>query len=162
MSSVVAPAVELILVDFHSSSTTFPTFVLSIFVLGFAVGPLLLPPLSELYGRVIVYNVTNVLFVVFTILCAVSHNEAMLLGFRFLSGFAGVATISIGPASIADIMPREKRGKAVSLWAVGTVIGPMVGPIIGGYVAEVLGWRWIFWIISIIVSPLTQSKLSSR
>ncbi|KAL7952707.1 cycloheximide resistance protein [Trichoderma compactum] len=132
-SSVVAPAVELILVDFHSSSTTFPTFVLSIFVLGFAVGPLLLPPLSELYGRVIVYNVTNVLFVVFTILCALSHNEAMLLGFRFLSGFAGVATISIGPASISDIMPREKRGKDVSPWAVGTVIGPMVGPIIGGY-----------------------------
>ncbi|KAL6825362.1 cycloheximide resistance protein [Trichoderma camerunense] len=160
VSSVVAPAVELILVDFHSSSTTFPTFVLSIFVLGFAVGPLLLPPLSELYGRVIVYNATNVLFVVFTILCAVSHNEAMLLGFRFLSGFAGVATISIGPASIADIMPREKRGRAVSLWAVGTVIGPMVGPIIGGYVAEVLGWRWIFWIISIIAGLVTVVALT--
>ncbi|QYT00170.1 MFS transporter/cycloheximide resistance protein [Trichoderma simmonsii] len=160
VSSVVAPAVELILVDFHSSSTTFPTFVLSIFVLGFAVGPLLLPPLSELYGRVIIYNVTNVLFVVFTIMCAVSHNEAMLLGFRFLSGFAGVATISIGPASIADIMPREKRGKAVSLWAVGTVIGPMVGPIIGGYVAEVLGWRWIFWIISIIAGLVTVVALA--
>ncbi|EHK21983.1 uncharacterized protein TRIVIDRAFT_191800 [Trichoderma virens Gv29-8] len=160
VSSVVAPAVELILADFHSSSTTFPTFVLSIFVLGFAVGPLILPPLSELYGRVIVYNITGVLFVGFTILCALSHSEAMLLSFRFLSGFAGVATISIGPASIADIMPREKRGKAVSLWAVGTVVGPMVGPIIGGYVAEVLGWRWIFWIISIIAGLVTIVALA--
>ncbi|KAL7947784.1 cycloheximide resistance protein [Trichoderma barbatum] len=160
VSSVVAPAVELISADFHTSSTTFPTFVLSIFVLGFAVGPLILPPLSELYGRVIVYNVTNVLFVGFTILCALSHNEAMLLSFRFLSGFAGVATISIGPASIADIMPREKRGKAVSLWAVGTVVAPMVGTIIGGYVAEVLGWRWIFWIISIIAGVVTIVALA--
>lgn len=165
VSSVVAPAAELISAHFHTSSTTFPTFVLSIFVLGFAFGPLLLAPLSELYGRVIVYHATNVLFVVFTVLCALSQNEAMLLSFRFLSGFAGVATISIGPASIADMMPREKRGKAVSLWAVGTVVGPMIGPVIGGYVAEVLGWRWIFWVISITVSwrqLLNSSKSSWR
>ncbi|KAK9442372.1 cycloheximide resistance protein [Metarhizium brunneum] len=160
VSSVVAPAAELISTDFHTSSTSFPTFVLSIFVLGFAFGPLLLAPLSELYGRVIVYHATNVLFVVFTVLCALSQNEAALLSFRFLSGFAGVATISIGPASIADMMPREKRGRAVSLWAVGTVVGPMIGPVIGGYVAEVLGWRWIFWIISITAGLVTIIALA--
>jgi multidrug resistance protein len=138
--------------DFNTTSTTFATFVVSIFVLGFACGPLLLAPLSELYGRVIIYNVTNVLFLAFTVMCAVSENESMLLAARFLSGFAGVATITIGSGTIADIMPREKRGKAVSIWSVGTILGPMVGPIIGGYVARAFGWRWMFWVISIVVS----------
>jgi multidrug resistance protein len=149
---MLAPGVELVMEDFNTKSTTFATFAVSIFVLGFACGPLFLAPLSELYGRVIIYNVTNVLFLGFTIMCAVSQNESMLLAARFLSGFAGVATITIGSGTIADIMPREKRGKAVSIWSVGTILGPMVGPIIGGYVAQVAGWRWMFWVISIAVS----------
>lgn len=149
---MLAPGVQLVMQDYNTDSTTFATFVVSIFVLGFACGPLLLAPLSELYGRVIVYNITNLLFLAFTCLCALSQNQSMLLAFRFLSGFAGVATITIGSGTIADIMPREKRGKAVSIWSVGTILGPMVGPIIGGYVAEVAGWRWMFWAISIAVS----------
>lgn len=149
---MLAPGVQLVMEDFNTNSSTFATFVVSIFVLGFACGPLLLAPLSELYGRVIIYNTTNVFFLAFTILCAVSQNPSMLLAFRFLSGFAGVATITIGSGTIADVMPREKRGKAISIWSVGTILGPMVGPIIGGYVAEVAGWRWMFWVISIAVS----------
>lgn len=149
---MLAPGVELVMEEFSTKSTTFATFVVSIFVLGFACGPLFLAPLSELYGRVIIYNVANILFLGFTIMCAVSQNGSMLLAARFLSGFAGVATITIGSGTIADIMPREKRGKAVSIWSVGTILGPMVGPIIGGYVAQVAGWRWMFWIVSIAVS----------
>lgn len=149
---MLSPAVQQVMQEFNTSSTTFATFVVSIFVLGFACGPLILAPLSELYGRVLIYNVTNVLFCCFTVGCALSRGQSMLLAFRFLSGFAGVATITIGSGTIADLMPREKRGKAVSIWSVGTILGPMVGPIIGGYVTEVLGWRWMFWVISIVVS----------
>lgn len=149
---MLAPAVQLIMSDFNTESTKFATFSVSIFVLGFASGPLLLAPLSELYGRVLIYNVTNVLFLLFTMICAVSKNSGMFLTFRFLSGFVGVATITIGSGTIADLMPKEQRGKAVSIWSVGTILGPMVGPIIGGYVTEVAGWRWMFWAISIVVS----------
>lgn len=121
-------------------------------MLGFASGPLLLAPLSEVYGRTVVYHVTNVLLIVFTVLCAIAWSEASLLAFRFLSGFVGVATITIGSGTIADIMPKEERGKAVSIWSVGTVVGPMIGPIIGGAITESLGWRWMFWIMSAVVS----------
>ncbi|KAH6643449.1 major facilitator superfamily domain-containing protein [Truncatella angustata] len=151
VSSMLAPAVQLVMKDFRTTSTSFATFVISIFVLGFACGPLVLAPMSELYGRVLIYNITNALFLCFTILCALSLNETMLLVFRFFSGFVGVATISIGSGSIADMMPREKRGLAVSIWSIGTILGPMVGPIIGGYVTEVAGWRWMFWVIAIAV-----------
>ena len=115
VSSMLAPGVQLVMKDFNTSSTTFATFVVSIFVLGFACEPLLLASLSELYGRVIIYNITNVLFLSFIILCAVSQNQSMLLAFRFLSGFTGVATITIGSGTIADIMSREKRDKTVSV-----------------------------------------------
>ncbi|KAF1952477.1 MFS general substrate transporter, partial [Byssothecium circinans] len=150
VSSMLAPAVPLVTSEFHTTSTLFPTFVVSIFVLGFASGPLILSPLSEIYGRVAVYHTTNVLFIAFIILCAVSQSAAMLLAFRFLSGFVGVATIAIGPGSIADLVPRERRGRAVSIWAVGTILGPMVGPIVGSYITEVAGWRWMFWVIAIV------------
>ena len=149
---MIAPAVQLIMDDYHSTSTIFATFSVSIFVLGFASGPLILAPLSELYGRVVIYNVTNVLFLVFTMLCAVSPNESTFLTLRFLSGFSGVATITIGSGTIADLMPKEERGKAVSVWSVGTILGPAVGPVIGGYITEVAGWRWMFWAISVAVS----------
>lgn len=156
VSSMLAPGVELIMTEFNTDSTTFATFVVSIFVLGFSCGPLLLAPLSEIYGRVIIYNITNVLFLIFTILCALSTGPSMLLIARFLSGFVGVATITIGSGTIADIMPKEQRGKAVSVWSVGTILGPMIGPIVGGYVAQAWGWRWMFWLISIVVSNRTS------
>ncbi|KAK8013883.1 major facilitator superfamily transporter [Apiospora arundinis] len=155
VSSMLAPAVQSVMRDFGTASPRFATFVVSIFVLGFACGPLVLAPLSELYGRVVVYHGTNVLFCAFTVACALARDEAQLLAFRFLSGFAGVATITIGSGTIADIMPRERRGTAVSVWSVGTILGPMVGPIIGGYVADVAGWRWMFWIMAMVVGVVT-------
>ncbi|KAK2040150.1 major facilitator superfamily transporter [Colletotrichum somersetense] len=151
VSSMLAPAVPQLMAEFKSTSSTFATFVVSIFVLGFACGPLLLAPLSELYGRVPVYNATNVVFLAATVMCGISRGESMLLFFRFLSGFAGVATITIGSGTIADLMPRDERGRAVSIWSVGTILGPMIGPVIGGSVTERMGWRWMFFVIAIVI-----------
>ncbi|KAF6814490.1 major facilitator superfamily transporter [Colletotrichum sojae] len=139
VSAMLAPAVPLVMKEFHTDSETFETFVVSI----------------ELYGRMIVYNVTNVLFLAATILSGFSRNEGMLLSFRFFSGFTGVATITIGSGTIADIMPRERRGKAVSIWSVGTILGPTIGPIVGGAVTEADGWRWVFWAVSIVIAAVT-------
>ncbi|KAL8393893.1 hypothetical protein RB599_006105 [Gaeumannomyces hyphopodioides] len=151
VSTMLAPAVPLVMADLGTDSSAFATFVVSIFVLGFACGPLVLAPLSELYGRVPVYNATNVLLVAFTAACALAPSAPALLAFRFLSGFVGVATITAGSGTIADLMPRERRGRAVSIWSVGTVLGPTVGPIIGGKVAATAGWRWMFWTLAILV-----------
>jgi MFS family permease len=84
----------------------------------------------------------------------------MLLDSHFSSGFAGVATITIWSGTIADIIPLGQRGKAVSVWSVGTVFDPMVGPAIGGYVTGVAGWRWIFWASSIGVSWYWYASLA--
>ncbi|KFH43660.1 putative transporter -like protein [Hapsidospora chrysogenum ATCC 11550] len=79
-------------------------------------------------------------------------NIPMLMAFRFLSGVAGVAVITCGSGSIADMMPAEKRGRALSLWSMGPLTGPIVGPVCAGFLVEAKGWRWVFWIITIVVS----------
>jgi multidrug resistance protein len=154
-----APGVPQVMVEFHSTSDLVATFVVSIFVLGFAFGPLVLAPLSELYGRLPVYHTCNILFLIFTIGCAVANNMGMLVAFRFLAGFAGVATVTCGSGTIADLMPVEKRGRAMAFWSLGPILGPIIGPVIGGALCQHVGWRWVFWLIAIAVSSPSLSSL---
>lgn len=151
-SSMMAPGVPQIMKELGSSNDTEATFVVSIFILGFAFGPLFIAPLSELYGRIPIYHVCNSLFVVFSACCALSNGVPMLMAFRFLSGVSGVAVITCGSGSIADMMPPEQRGRAISLWSLGPLTGPVVGPVCAGFLVEAKGWRWVFWIITIVVS----------
>jgi len=88
-------------------------------ILGFAFGPIVLAPISEMFGRLIVYNVSNVLFLCFTVGCALSTSWNMLIGFRFLAGCLGVAPITLGGGTIADLMAVEQRGAAMAIWAIG-------------------------------------------
>ncbi|KAI1147590.1 MFS general substrate transporter [Nemania diffusa] len=154
-SSAFAPGVPLVLAEFNNYSSILATFVVSIFILGFATGPLLIAPLSEMYGRLKIYHCCNVLFVVFTIACAVASSFEQLLAFRFLAGFAGVATVTCGSGSIADMIPREQRGVAISVWSSGPLFGPIVGPVIGGFLVEAKGWRWAFWLVAILAGVFT-------
>lgn len=139
------------MVDFHSSSTLLATFVVSVYILGFAFGPLIVAPLSEHSGRAIVYNMCNVLFLIFNIASAVASNMALLVIFRFLCGVAGVTPTTIGSGTIADLMPAESRGKAMALWSLGPLFGPIIGPVAGGYLIEATSWRWVFWLLAIVV-----------
>lgn len=149
-SSMFAPGIKKILMEFHETSSTTATFLVSIYILGFAFGPLLVAPLSEMYGRAPLYNIGNILFTVFTVGTALSQNTGMLLAFRFLMGLAGSVPITIGSGSIADCMTLENRGKAMSAWALGPLLGPCIGPIAGGYLIRAAGWRWVFWLIVIV------------
>lgn len=138
--------------QFNESSGTTATFLVSIYILGFAFGPLLVAPLSEIYGRRPLYFYGNILFVIFTICTAVSNSIGMLLAFRFLMGLSGAVPITIGSGSIADMMPVEKRGRAMSAWSLGPLLGPCVGPLAGGYLIRAVGWRWVYWLIAIMVT----------
>jgi multidrug resistance protein len=148
-SSFFAPGVPEVLAAFGTTSNIMASFVVSIYILGFAIGPLFIAPVSELYGRNICYHVCNALFVVFTIACAVSNSMGMLTAFRFLAGCAGSAPLTIGGGTIADIFPREQRAGAMAIWAMGPLLGPVVGPVCGGFLVEAKGWRWVFWILAI-------------
>ncbi|KAL0257856.1 hypothetical protein SLS55_007022 [Diplodia seriata] len=122
-SSMFAPGVPQVLKAFHTTNNLVATFVVSVYVLGFAMGPLLIAPLSEMYGRVPLYHAGNCGFLIFTIACAVSNSLGMLLGFRFLAGCFGAACLTIGAGTIADVMPVDKRGGAMAIFAMGPLLG---------------------------------------
>lgn len=141
-SSMFAPGVPELMRDFGSDSDLLATFVVSSFILGFAFGPLIIAPLSELYGRVVVYHVCNVGYIAFTLACAFAPNMGAMIAFRFFQGCWGVAPLTIGGGTIVDMVPPQRRGRIMSAWSIGPLIGPVVGPVAGGFLAEAEGWRW--------------------
>ncbi|KAK1754267.1 major facilitator superfamily domain-containing protein [Echria macrotheca] len=154
-SSMFAPGIPKILAEFHETSSTTATFLLSIYILGFAFGPLFVAPMSEMYGRSLLYHAGNILFAIFSVGAALANSIGMLMAFRFLMGLAGSVPITIGSGSIADIMPVEKRGRAMAAWALGPLLGPCIGPIAGGYLIAAAGWRWVYWLIVIVGGVVT-------
>lgn len=128
-SSVFAPAIEQVMNEFHSSSTELASFIVSVYIIGFCFGPLVIAPLSELYGRTPVYHVCNVFFVVFSVACAVAPSLNSLIVFRLFAGLFGSCPLAIGAGTIADVTPAEHRGKIMAAWVFGPLLGPVIGPI---------------------------------
>jgi multidrug resistance protein len=151
-STMFAPAVPETMREFHSTNVDLAAFVVSVFVLGYAFGPLIIAPMSELYGRIWVYHVNTALFVIFNIACALSSSLPMLIIWRFFAGFAGVTPLTIGSGTISDMFRQDERGRVMSLWTFPVLLGPTVGPIAGSYLGESAGWRWTFWCLAILVS----------
>ncbi|GAM38655.1 hypothetical protein TCE0_033f09553 [Talaromyces pinophilus] len=127
-------------------STEVATLGVSLFVLGFAVGTLIWAPLSELYGRQIVF----------------------LVSYLGLAVFCAGATGGI----IADVFAAEDRGLAMNLFAGAPFLGPTLGPIIGGFLGENAGWVWVqgflatftglIWIVEALVIPETYGPVLLR
>ncbi|CAM1503517.1 Fc.00g011080.m01.CDS01 [Cosmosporella sp. VM-42] len=149
-SSICAPGVPQIMLEFNNDSPELSAIVVSIYVLGFAFGPLLLAPLSEIYGRLPIYHVCNFGFVCFIVCCALAPSLNSLIAFRFLSGIFGSCPITNGGASIADMVRQDKRGAYMGLVSVGPLLGPIVGPVAGGFLSAAKGWRWVFWLVAIL------------
>src|SRR5204862_1676105 len=145
--------------EFHTTNSMIGALSVSIFVLGFTLGPLILSPLSETYGRLMLYHICNVLFVIFTIGCAMSPNMNILILFRFFAGCAGSCPLTLGGGTVADLMDPDKRGGAMSVFAFGGIMGPMLGPVIGGFIAQGLGWRWVFWLVVFMVRRFWIAQL---
>jgi multidrug resistance protein len=148
-SSFFAPGVPQVLRAFDETSNIIAAFVVSVYILGFAIGPLIIAPMSELYGRIWLYNICNLLFVVFNIGCALSTSMGMLIAFRLLAGCAGSAPLTLGGGTIADMFPPEQRAGAMAIWSMGPLLGPVIGPICGGFLVENMSWTWVFWILAI-------------
>ncbi|KAI1284329.1 major facilitator superfamily domain-containing protein [Xylaria sp. FL0933] len=149
-ATMFAPGAAQLSEEFHITNSVIETFTVNIYLLAFAVGPLFLAPLSEVYGRLGVYHVCNVLYIAFTFGCTFSTGVDMFLVFRVFAGLFASGPLSIGGGTIADVTTQSERGKALALWGVGPLLGPVAGPIIGGFVTQAIGWRWTFRLILIL------------
>jgi multidrug resistance protein len=149
-SSVFAPAITDMMQDLTENDVYLSAFVVSSYVLGYAVGPLVVGPLSEIYGRVWLYHICNLLFVGFTCGCAVSHNLRVLAFMRFFAGWGGSSVFTLGPASIADMILPERRGPLLAVIGIMYNLGPAISPVVGSYVNDWRNWRWVFGITALM------------
>ncbi|KAK6386870.1 hypothetical protein LTS17_000134 [Exophiala oligosperma] len=148
-SSMFAPAAGFMAREFDVKQQTLLAFSVSVYVLGYAFGPLVLAPMSEICGRRIVLTCTNIFFVAWQIGCARAPNIGLLVFSRFMAGIGGSGCLTVGAGLIADMFPVAQRGMATSIWSAGPLFGPVVGPICGGFIAQQAGWRWVFWVLLI-------------
>ncbi|KAF9869547.1 major facilitator superfamily transporter [Colletotrichum karsti] len=153
-SSILAPAIEYFNADFGNDDLTLGTLPVSIYLLGYAVGPLFLAPLSEIYGRRPVLSAANLFFCAWLIGCALAPTLNSLIVFRFFAGVGGSGCLAIGGGVIADMIPVQQRGKALTIWMVGPLIGPTLAPLVGAFIAQDIGWRWSSWIALIAATPM--------
>ncbi|KAJ5715621.1 Major facilitator superfamily domain general substrate transporter [Penicillium malachiteum] len=131
--------------DYFQSGEEVSILTVSLFVLGFAVGPVLWGPLSELYGRQIIYLLTSGASVIFegaSIACQ-RQDIAALTVLRFFAGSFSASAISNSPAIVADIFSPAERGLAVMAYSIFPFLGPTLGPICGNFLAAGAGWCWV-------------------
>ena len=113
--------------EWFGVSTTVSLLGISMYCLGLSFGPVLAAPLSETFGRSIVYRVSLPLAALFTIGCALAQNMATIIICRFFAGFFAAPALSIGGGTIADIYHPSSRGVAMSLFLLAPFLGPAVG-----------------------------------
>lgn len=90
-----APALNAIQQDLHFKSPLLGILSLSVFILGTAVVPLFTAPLSEVFGRTLVLQSTNILYIIFNTLCGVAKTQNQLIVFRFLAGLGGAGPFAV-------------------------------------------------------------------
>ncbi|KAM0265575.1 hypothetical protein ACHAQJ_000006 [Trichoderma viride] len=143
-SSIMAPGLPEIAEKYNIKSDTVLALTLTIYLLAWALGPLVFAPLSEIYGRRWVMNISSVIFTAFSIACIFATSTGELIAFRFLAGIGASTPISIAGAVIADLFILQERAPASAIYGLGLLIGPPTGPIMGGYLTQTVGVRYGF------------------
>ncbi|KAB8276304.1 major facilitator superfamily domain-containing protein [Aspergillus minisclerotigenes] len=124
--------------------------VVTVFVIGFGVGPMAFAPMSEMFGRRPVYALTLLIAVIFIIPCAVSKNIGTLIVCRAIDGIAFSAPMTLVGGTLADLWKNEERGVPMAAFSASPFLGPAIGPLAGGYLADAAGWRWLYWLMLIL------------
>ncbi|KAI0047960.1 MFS general substrate transporter [Auriscalpium vulgare] len=148
-ASSAAAETELAVAEKFGVSKEVGILGVSLFVLGLGLGPLITGPLSELYGRNIVYRVSFFLFFAFTFPVAFAPSLAVFFVFRFVTGFCGSSFLSVAGGSVTDLFPNHQVATPMALYTISPFLGPIIGPIYGGFVNQNTTWRWTYWVLII-------------
>ncbi|PCH41178.1 MFS general substrate transporter [Wolfiporia cocos MD-104 SS10] len=122
---------------------------ISLFVEGLGLGPLLVGPLSEVYGRNNIYRISYILFWVFTWPVAFPPDIATFLVFRFITGFCSSAFLSVAGGSVSDLFANEKVASPMAVYTMSPFLGPVIGPLVSGFICQHANWRWTYRVLLI-------------
>lgn len=123
---------------------------LTTFLVAFAVGMLLVGPLSDAVGRRRLVVVGAAAFALASVLCALAPTAPVLLAARLVQGLAGAAGAVAGRAMVTDVLGGVRRARAIAALSAINAVGPVVSPLVGGALLGVGTWRLTFWLLAAI------------
>lgn len=151
-SSIFSSTTTVLAADYHVSSEV-TLLGLSLYVLGFATGPVCWAPLSELRGRKLPILIGMTGLTLFEFAVATGKDLQTILICRFFSGFFGACPIAVVAAVFSDIYDNRYRGVAITVFSITVFMGPLLAPFISGFIVDsYLGWRWTQYLIGIMAS----------
>ncbi|KAK9450728.1 major facilitator superfamily domain-containing protein [Limtongia smithiae] len=122
---------------------------LTVFVFGMGAGPMFYAPLSEFYGRRIIYLVSFFFYLAFQFPVAFGHNIVSILVNRLLSGLSGSAFMSVAGGTVSDMFSKSQLGMPMMVFTASPFLGPCLGPLLGDFIVHGRSWRWVFYIMII-------------
>ena len=146
--TVVVAALPSVMLDLEIPLTDLDraSWIVTGYLVSYTVAMPLAGRLSDVYGRVRMFQAALVLFSIGSALVAVAPNFPWIVSARVLQAFGGGATVPIGLAMAVAAVTPERRGVAIGLVAASAEAGSVLGPLYGGAIIEWIGWRWIFWL----------------
>jgi DHA2 family multidrug resistance protein len=122
------------------------TWVLTTYIVVNAIFIPMTGHFATLLGRKRLMLISITGFVISSGLCGQAQSLPEMVIFRAFQGAFGAAVIPLSQAVLVDTFPPQERGRAMALWGIGIMLGPVLGPTLGGYITEALNWRWVFYI----------------
>jgi DHA1 family multidrug resistance protein-like MFS transporter len=149
-SSVYSASVAAV-TEIYDVSETVALLGLTLYICGFATGPLAWGPLSELYGRRMPVMCAAFVFTCFIFGAATAQNIQTLMLCRFFAGVFASCPLAVVGGAFSDLFGNETRGIAIAAFSAIVFIGPFISPIAGAFIAQShLGWRWTEYITGIM------------
>ena len=146
--TVVVAALPSVMIDLEIPLTDLDraSWIVTAYLVSYTVAMPLAGRLSDVYGRVKMFQAALVLFAIGSALVALAPNFEWIVAARVIQAFGGGATVPIGLAMAVGVVSPERRGVALGIVAASAEAGSVLGPLYGGGIIELLGWRWIFWL----------------
>ncbi|KAM0511804.1 hypothetical protein ACHAPE_009480 [Trichoderma viride] len=152
-SAVYLPAVPQIAHDLNVSPSLI-NLTITTYMIFQGIAPSFIGTFSDTYGRRPAYVICGIIYLAANIALALNSTYAGLLVLRCIQSCGSSATIALGSATVADLVTRAERGKFIGYAGMGVTLGPAIGPVAGGLITENLGWRALFWFLTILSGVL--------
>jgi len=146
-------------------STNQGTWVITAFAVANGIGVPLTGWLMGRYGVVRTFVFSVLAFTIASFLCGIAWDLTSLIVFRILQGAVSGPMIPGSQALLISIFPTNKRGAALGIWSITTLVAPICGPILGGYISDNYHWGWIFLInvpVGLLVTFLCWNNMKDR